>query len=187
MKRRELLAAGAVGFLAGIAGSLMPLLRNDAIRQHPSIRTRPENQRAWEDFLSALDAQDVFVNARTWWPTAAWEGFSTAPVDTGNLFYSQLGSWVMVFTDANVQGTSNDTIFRLNGLPENIAPSSGSVCPNVILRDNNSAVLGSATVNTNQIVFQIYDGSGAFPFSASGFTASNNKGMDSGMVLIYPL
>ena len=128
----------------------------------------------------------------TWTPT--WTGFSTAP--TGDLRWQIIGGvrgYVIVTADGggNRLGTSNATAMSITGIPN-------AIRPNVTVQTNyfqgHSAGFGgqvsTATVSSAGTI-TFYTGlisSGFFTeSSANWFNDSNNKGIEAGAIIMYPL
>ena len=128
----------------------------------------------------------------TWTPT--WTGFSTAP--TGDLRWQIIGGvrgYVIVTADGggNRLGTSNATAMSITGIPN-------SIRPNVTVQTNyfqgHSAGFGgqvsTATVSSAGTI-TFYTGlisSGFFTeSSANWLNDSNNKGIEAGAIIMYPL
>jgi hypothetical protein len=136
----------------------------------------------WASAQQAVPRRDV----KTFTPT--WSGFSVDPVT--DLSYVNLGTLGLLFTATTAGesgGTSDATNFSFTGLPDEITPEISSTVP-CFLRDNGATVYGFCTINfTGEVSFGIYDGGAPFPFDASGWTSSGNKGLAGGWFVIFPL
>ncbi len=114
-------------------------------------------------------------------------GFSgTAP--SGTFHYTIAGNicTVSLANPSNVSGTSNATTMTLTGLPSVCQPAVQQPAMPCTLVDNNQFVAGAASVFQSGTVtfYRLVAATGVY--SATGFTASSTKGMDS-TVFTYSL
>ena len=165
----------------------MALLRNDALRNHPRIRRMPQTQQDWTSFIQAMNEQNVNINYQTFTPVWA-AGFSSDP--PGDLNYANLGTLGLIWTFAQLTGTSDDTGMGFSGIPESITPSS-TRSMSCIAVDNGVAVFCRVAIdNTSAAGFFISDvpaTSGPVTFISGGFTNLGDKGIVEGTTFLYPL
>lgn len=160
----------------------VPLLTNDALRQHPYLRRQPVDSQEWTRFIQTLNAQDVNVNREPFTPT--WFGFSADP--TEGLYLADLGSIGVIWTEAQATGTSDDTVFVLSGLPASMRPTSDATVP-IMVFDNSAAIAGYAEVESDgEIIFHRAQVSGTNIVLDSAWTAAGSKGIGAGQVMVYP-
>lgn len=117
--------------------------------------------------------------------TGVITGCTTSP--SGTFSYRVTRSIVTLWTDANVQGTSNTTALTLTNLPAAIRPATQKVVPCSQLTDNTIAVNGTAAVGTGgSIIFGVHSVSGTKIVDGL-FVNSGTKGIGTGWAITYPL
>jgi hypothetical protein len=117
--------------------------------------------------------------------TGVITGCTTSP--SGQFFYRVGRGIVTLWTDSNVQGTSNTTALSLTNLPATIRPSTQKVVPCAQLTDNTIAVNGTAAVGTGgSIIFGVHTVSGT-KIVDGVFVNSGTKGIGTGWSITYPL
>lgn len=117
--------------------------------------------------------------------TGSFTGTATGMtiVTTGTVYYSILAGFCTLWVDAFIQGTSNTTSLSLTGAPAACIPAVNRI----VLCDvqNNSQIqVGMAQVSSFTGTIQFYASS---PLSSTGFTNSNQKGLNTGWIIRYPL
>lgn len=162
----------------------VPLLRNDALRQHPYLRRQPTTAQEWTRFIQTLNGQNINLNPETFTPT--WSGFSSAPV--GDLSYVDLGDFAIIFTNSSRTNTSNATSLSLTGVPEAIrSATAAGTTATCFLLDNGSSTWGMVNIDdAGGMQFFIFTGTAPLPFSDSGFTNIGSKGLPAGFFVMYP-
>lgn len=150
------------------------------------ILPRDMNARQYSEWARAQQAMPQ-QDAKTFSPT--WAGFSSAP--SVALKYIDLGTHVIIWTDAAVTGTSNATTMSFSGLPSAITPSGQrNVMFDGVL--DNGAVnhyMASAQVEADgEIHFSILStfGGTLILTDSTAFTAANVKGLAIGTSFMYP-
>lgn len=117
--------------------------------------------------------------------TPTWTGFSVDPV--GDVKYVNLGSLAMVWTEAQLTGTSNSAVFVLSGLPEEIWPTL-AVSLQISLFDASAGRAGAVSINSSgDMTFYLAEVTGSQIGYTTLFTASGSKGLGVGTVLLYPI
>lgn len=160
----------------------MPLLTKDALRQNPYLRRQPVTAQEWTRFIQTLNAQNINVNREVLAPT--WFGFSVDP--TASLYFADMGSIGVIWTEAQATGTSDDTVFVLSGVPTSMRPASDVTVP-ILVFDNSVALAGYAEVETDgEIIFHRAQVSGTNIVLDSSWTAAGSKGIGAGQVMMYP-
>jgi len=116
--------------------------------------------------------------------TPNWTGFSVAP--TGTMSYQITGNQVTLEWTGG-QGTSNATSMSINNFPNGLMPTSRGVSLAqglTALIDNSAGAIG--TYNFTGLSTLSFN-KGTSPPSATGFTNSGTKGLDTGWSLTYLL
>ncbi len=117
--------------------------------------------------------------------TGVITGCTTSP--SGQFNYRVLRGVVCLWTDVNVQGTSNTTALTLTNLPAAIRPATQKVVSCGQLTDNSVAVNGTAAIGTGgSIVFGVHTVSGS-KIVDGAFVNSGTKGIGTGWSIMYPL
>lgn len=167
------------------------LLKNDVLVKHPYLRRMPTNEQEWTRFIQTLNAQQVRNlgdTVQTFTPT--WTGFSAAP--SGDLSYMDLGELVILWTEADLQGTSNQDFMTITNLPSAIRPASTRLIHCGALRDEaatTNTLSGHVSVlSTGNMHFALDDTStvaGLVIANPNSWTASGTKGLKSGWLVMY--
>jgi hypothetical protein len=167
--------------------------KNGRLKQNTAITRMPTTQREWNDFIRELDKwqrdeEGVFV------PT--FTGFSTDPQtsSTGiiDCLYHVSGKTVSLNLDFGIEGTSDQTYFRITNLPESLKPA---------LLQSGIVGLGidNGTELTTPILWRVYRKDDPvttdidfFPLAASSggignWTASGGKGFSKSIDIMYSL
>jgi len=112
--------------------------------------------------------------------TATLVGCTTSPTLT--MQYRKQGNFVMLFVLTGITGISNSTSFSFTGLPTAIRPPSFSTISGFWGATNNgvSGQFAGAQFQNSTGVSLYWNG------NVIGWTASGNKGIDSGATIIYP-
>ncbi len=117
--------------------------------------------------------------------TGVITGCTTSP--SGQFFFRVGKGIVTLWTDSNVQGTSNTTALSLTNLPAAIRPTTQKVVPCAQLTDNSVAVNGTAAIGTGgSIIFGVHTVSGS-KIVDGAFVNSGTKGIGTGWSVTYPL
>ena len=167
--------------------------KNSRLKQNTAITKMPTSQREWNAFIQELDKwqrdeEGVFV------PT--FSGFSVDPQNSAtgvvDCKYHVSGKTVSLNLDFGIEGTSDQTYFRITNLPDNLKPA---------LAQQGIVGLGidNGTELTIPILWRVYlktSGSTTdidfFPLaSAAGgignWTASGGKGFSGDVDIMYSL
>lgn len=120
--------------------------------------------------------------------TPVWTGFSANPV--GNLSYYDFGAVVVIWnnTAGQIVGTSNATTMTITNLPESITPDNDVIGPSFVI-DNSGAYAGQVSITSAGVMgFTLLSVSGSLVLAGVGglFTASGNKGLPTGWLIMYP-
>lgn len=168
------------------------LTENDALRVNPYLRRMPQNDREWMRFIQHLNAQrvrNIGDNVQTFTPT--WAGFSADP--SGDLSYMDLGAIVVMWSDGELTGTSDDVSMQFSGLPETIRPTVsgiGVLVPCYVI-NNGVTVAGAVAVDPSggvtAFINQAYnDGVTDMTGPAPGvFRSVGDKGLPDGWLIVY--
>lgn len=118
--------------------------------------------------------------------TGTLTGFTSNP--TGTVNYRISNGVCTLSVPASILSASNATSLTLTGLPAVCTPitdDSSNIKPTHLTDNTTVAQRGAITVlNNSTITFGLWTGTA---FSASGFTASGNKGLQQGWSISYPL
>jgi hypothetical protein len=111
-------------------------------------------------------------------------GCTTSP--TATFYWERVGNFVGIARNnaESLQGTSNSTAMRVDGLPLAISPAGRTSTAACIVTDNNVEKLGMVQLGSQQLNFYL----GA-SLVFTGFTASSGKGVPfnwSVVFLLYP-
>lgn len=105
---------------------------------------------------------------------------------TGTIFYKISGGMCTLYTSSNIVGASTTVAMGITGVPAIARPAIQIQIPCEVLNDS-IAALGFAAVGTGGgITFGTYRTSGAAVIP-SPFVAANNKGIQTGWSVTYPL
>ena len=99
---------------------------------------------------------------------------------TGTVNWVQSGSTITMYTEGNIEGTSNTTALTMTGVPAQIQPAHEQLVPCWGVANNGSGVFCQADVGTSgTITFGVPTafGSAGMVANASGFTNSGSKGL----------
>lgn len=120
--------------------------------------------------------------------TGTLTGYASGPTGTVNYKVtsdsSGVGKIVVLSLSAGISGTSNATSMTMTGLPVAVSPSTAVFIPTYII-DAGANAAGAAQIAASGTTITFYKGTA--PPSASGFTGSSTKGLDSGWQLVYAL
>lgn len=126
-------------------------------------------------------------DARSFTPT--WDGFSSPP--SGDVYYANLGALVVMWiTKEMTLGTSDNTVFAITNVPEDIWPDTAQ---SVTIRawDNGAIYDAYAFIDDDSAVMsfalKVVTGTRVASDSITSWTAAGNKGLNPGTVLIYSL
>lgn len=143
-------------------------LTDERLPTNPGITRMPTNQREWSAFVRELDKRiknisDGFA------PT--FSGFSSDPSNPF-IWYHRYGQLVMMEFHIGL-GTSNNSIFYVNNLPEIITPKYDVHVPYYNSVNNGTQATGpaNAEIKANGTIRFWPDTTG------SGWTSSGNKGI----------
>lgn len=116
--------------------------------------------------------------------TGTLTGCTTVP--TGTIFYKISGGLCTLYISSNITGVSNVVTMTITGLPAIVRPAVQIQVACEVL-NNSIAALGFAAVGTGgAIIFGTYQVSGAAVIPSS-MAAANNKGIQTGWSVTYPL
>jgi hypothetical protein len=116
--------------------------------------------------------------------TGTLNGCTTFP--TGTIFYKISGGLCTLYVNSNITGVSNVVTMSISGLPAIVRPAVQILVPCEVL-NNSIAAFGAAAVGTGgSIIFQTYQVSGIAVIPGP-FAAANNKGIQTGWSVTYPL
>lgn len=152
-----------------------------------SIGNSAGNKLTWDGSSLAISGSlDLTNTVQTFTPD--WLDFSSDPAGTFN--YIDLGRVVLMWTDADRHGTSNDIFMRWNAgsIPAAIRPSSTRVIDCTVL-DNVTTLKGGVVIAANGgATFTIDTVSGSqLVDSGNTFTSpAVPKGLNAGWLVIYP-
>lgn len=124
---------------------------------------------------------------RTFTPT--WTGFSVDPV--GDINYMDFGAIVMMWVDADLQGTSSQNFMTITNLPSSIRPAGTRLVHCGALRDGvgTFTLSGQVSVLANgQVHFALDDtatSAGLVVANPNFWTASGTKGLKNGWLITY--
>lgn len=114
-------------------------------------------------------------------------GFGSTP--TGTLYWIKIGSWVRVYAQADITGTSNSNAFALNAaIPAGIRPAHKKIVPAAGFEDSGSPVPSWAQIATDGTVTFLrtyYNGSATITDAV--WTNSGTKGILQGGGFAYDL
>ena len=119
--------------------------------------------------------------------TATLTGYATPPTGTVNYVVvsnsAGTGKLCTLRVGTTITGTSDATSFTMTGLPAACTPTD-DVYVTTQVTDNSTEVVATATIAASgtTITFACDQ-----PFSATGFTAANNKALVAGWSITYPL
>lgn len=108
-------------------------------------------------------------------------GYAAAP--TGTMSYRITGKSVTLFTNPAITGTSNANVLTLTGIPAAAQPAQTLTVP-CFVTDNALQVIATCNLSSGSGTLTLGMGAG---FSATGFTATGTKGLQSGFSVTYPL
>lgn len=147
------------------------------------------------DFLVADTAyfQNVVTTGGTNYPassfTPTWTGFAVPPV--GDLYYVDYGSYVVLWTNIQLLGTSNAATMTISNLPAAIRPTNTQYAYCVV-RDNyggTNDMVGAALIDsTGVITFSQADPgalSGRVVLFSGIFSGAGTKGLAAGWTVTY--
>lgn len=117
--------------------------------------------------------------------TATLSSFSTTV--TGTVYYRRTGKHVTLWLESNVFGTSTDANLVMTGLPSIIQPTAQKIVPCSELVDGGFPYAGAAAINGSSIQFARYAVSGSYIRADGAFTASGQKGLNTGWSVSYPV
>jgi hypothetical protein len=117
--------------------------------------------------------------------TGTLTGCTTSPTATFN--YRKVNNIVTLWTDANLLGVSNTTAMTITGVPAAIRPTTQKSVGGCDLTDNSIAVVGTAYIGTGGAITFGVDTVSGTKIIPSVFTNSNNKGINTGWCVVYPL
>jgi hypothetical protein len=155
-----------------------------------AVLPRDMNSRQWSEFLTQSGIQ-ADRTAKTFTPT--WAGFSVPP--TGSISYFDFGAIVFLWVEANLTGTSNDTVLgTTSGMPAEIIPRTQTrrvFSPGLL--DNGVSAVGIVDIQpvTGNLIFSISDadlsggGTDAYPYDVNGWTGAASKGITSAFIISY--
>src|SRR5690606_14415908 len=112
--------------------------------------------------------------------TPTWTGFSSAP--SGDLSYIDFGSYAMLWATSILTGTSNASTMTITNLPTAIRPS-GYRFVGCVVVNNSITVNGAVYYDPLAPATLTFLNTSTFP---SAFTASGQKGLREGWLIIYP-
>jgi hypothetical protein len=94
------------------------------------------------------------------------------------------GKLCTLYIDATISGTSNTTAMTMTGLPAACAPSVPVRCLCELTDNGQGGLLGLVNISASgtTLSFAIDQ-----PFSSTGFTAANGKGLSAGWQISYPM
>lgn len=147
-----------------------------------AVLPRDMDSRQWSEFLTQSGLQaDRTIKSFT---PSSWNGFSADP--DGEISYMDFGAIVIMWRDDNLLGTSDDTLFTLQGVPESIRPNAPRFA-RAFVADNTTIVAGAVEIGAGgAITFYVENVSGArIVANAAGFTAAGSKGIPLGWLVVY--
>jgi hypothetical protein len=128
-----------------------------------------------------LELTTNYADIETGTFTGTLGGFASPP--SGTINYLRINNLVMMWSTAQISGTSNSTTLTMTGVPAALHPTNIKHSAGGAYIDNGNAELSRVIVNTNgSIGFQ-----GGSPLSAAPFTASGTKGIEAGWTIFYAL
>lgn len=151
------------------------------------ISPRSMDDRQWATFVAQSGIQ-ADRNVRTFTP--AWTGFSADP--SGDLSYMDFGALVVLWSEADLQGTSNQDFMTITNLPSAIRPSATRLIHCGALRDDagsTATLTGHVSVLSTGVVHFALDDTTTVPglvvANPNFWTALGTKGLKGGWLIMY--
>lgn len=151
----------------------------------PRVPLNKLNDRELSQYFSQQGIQ-ADQRVKTFTPT--WgNDFSSDPV--GDLSYLDFGRVVVMWNDTGniLVGTSDTTTLSFTALPDEITPDNNVILPTFVM-DQGSAFAGQVSItSTGTVGFTLLSVSGSLVQAGVGnlFTASGNKGLPDGWLIVY--
>lgn len=167
--------------------------KNGRLKHNSAITKMPTTQNEWNDFIRELekwqrDEEGVFV------PT--FSGFSVDPQNSGtgviDCLYHVSGKTVCINLDFGIEGTSDQTYFRITNLPEHLKPK-------ILQQGIVGYGIDNGTEFTTPVAWRVYKKTDAsttdidfFPLAAAAggignWTNSGGKGFSRDIDIMYSL